>query len=175
MGMTMFITVLAIICLNVAVPGTCLTEPVVNSNQEQLTMGGCLGLLGFESAKEFWEHHPLYHTWKFKGWACQFGNRAPPEHGKALPALQCADANPRVRRGNQKEAAAPAVLLYAVVLLHEQELSHDADHARSLQGHEPGNSLTACLCHSHAFSPASFLPRQLGSHNRHCLVANSNF
>src|SRR5690349_17995270 len=37
----------------------------------------------FESAKEFWEHHPLYHTWKFKGWACQFGNRAPPERGKA--------------------------------------------------------------------------------------------
>jgi len=72
----MFITVLAIICLNLAVHGTCLTEPVVNSNQEQLTMGGCLGLLGFESAKEFWEHHPLYHTWKFKGWACQFGNRA---------------------------------------------------------------------------------------------------
>jgi hypothetical protein len=42
-----------------------------------------LPLLGFESAKEFWEHHPLYHTWKFKGWACQFGNRAPPERGKA--------------------------------------------------------------------------------------------
>ena len=82
-GICMFITVLAIICLNIAVPGTCLTEPVVNSNQEQLTMGGCLGLLGFGSAKEFWEHHPLYHTWKFKGWACQFGNRAPPERGKA--------------------------------------------------------------------------------------------
>jgi hypothetical protein len=63
----LFITVLAIICLNIAIPGTCLTEPVANSNQEQLTMGGCLGLLGFESAKEFWEHHPLYHTWKFKG------------------------------------------------------------------------------------------------------------
>jgi len=44
---------------------------------------GCLGLLGFESAKEFWEHHPLYHSWKFKGWACQFGNRAPPDRGKA--------------------------------------------------------------------------------------------
>jgi hypothetical protein len=79
----MYITVLAIICLNLAVPGTCMTEAVVNSNQEQLTMGGCLGLLGFESAKEFWEHHPLYHTWQFKGWACQFGNRAPPERGKA--------------------------------------------------------------------------------------------
>jgi hypothetical protein len=24
-----------------------------------LTMTGCLGLEGFESAKEFWEHHPL--------------------------------------------------------------------------------------------------------------------
>jgi hypothetical protein len=46
-------------------------------------MGGCLGLLGFESAKEFWEHHPLYHSWKFKSWACQFGNRAPPDRGKA--------------------------------------------------------------------------------------------
>jgi len=45
----MFITVLAIICLNVAVAGTCMNEPVVNSNHEQLTMGGCLGLLGFES------------------------------------------------------------------------------------------------------------------------------
>jgi hypothetical protein len=60
----MFITVLAIICLNLAAPGTCMNEPVVNSNQEQLTMGGCLGLLGFESAKDFWEHHPLHHTWK---------------------------------------------------------------------------------------------------------------
>jgi hypothetical protein len=69
----MFITVLATICLNLAVPGTCMTEPVVNSNQEQLTMGGCLGLLGFESAKDFWEHHPFYHAWKFKGWAGQFG------------------------------------------------------------------------------------------------------
>ena len=41
-----------------------------------------LGLEGFESAKEFWEHHPLYHNWKFRGWACQISNRAAPEHGK---------------------------------------------------------------------------------------------
>src|SRR6516164_1459364 len=96
----MFITVLAIICLNLAVPGTCMTEPVVNSNQEQLTMGGCLGLLGFESAKEFWEHHPLYHTWKFKGWACQFGNRAPPDRGKAqISGLR------RKSRGHEKTKA----------------------------------------------------------------------
>jgi hypothetical protein len=30
-------------------PGTCVTEPVVNSNQEQMTMTGCLGLEGFET------------------------------------------------------------------------------------------------------------------------------
>ena len=40
------------------------------------------GARSFESAKEFWEHHPLYHNWKFKGWACKIGNRAAPEHGK---------------------------------------------------------------------------------------------
>ena len=32
----MFIKVLAIICLNLAAPGTCMNEPVVNSNQEQV-------------------------------------------------------------------------------------------------------------------------------------------
>ena len=68
----MFVTLLVTVCLNLGVPGSCVTEPVVN----------CLGLEGFESAKEFWEHHPLYHTWKLKGWACQIGNRAAPERGK---------------------------------------------------------------------------------------------
>lgn len=79
----MFITVLVTVCLNLANPGTCVTEPVVDSSQDNVTIGGCLGLQGFESAKEFWEKHPLYHNWKFKGWKCQIGNRAPPEHGKA--------------------------------------------------------------------------------------------
>jgi hypothetical protein len=78
----MFVTLLVTVCLNLGVPGSCVTEPVVNSNQERVTMIGCLGLVGFESAKEFWEQHPLYHNWKFKGWACQIGNRAAPEHGK---------------------------------------------------------------------------------------------
>jgi hypothetical protein len=79
----MFITVLVTVCVNLAVPGTCVTEPVVNSSQDFVSMGGCLGLMGFETAKQWWEKHPLYHTWKFKGWSCQFGNRAPPERGKA--------------------------------------------------------------------------------------------
>jgi hypothetical protein len=66
----MFITVLVTVCLNLAVRGTCVTVPVVNSSQDQVSMVGCMGLEGMESAKDFWEHHPLYHSWQFKGWAC---------------------------------------------------------------------------------------------------------
>lgn len=46
-------------------------------------MGSCMGLVGLESAREFWEQHPLYHSWQFKGWSCQIGNRAPPAKSKA--------------------------------------------------------------------------------------------
>jgi len=49
---------------------------------------------------------------------------------------------------------APAVFLYPVVLLHEQELSHDAGHARALQGHEPEASLVPCPCRAHVVSLA---------------------
>ena len=49
----MFVTLLVTVCLNLGVPGSCVTEPVVNSNQDQVTMTGCIGLEGFESAKEF--------------------------------------------------------------------------------------------------------------------------
>ena len=79
----MFITVLVTVCLHLAVPGSCVTTPVVDSNQDLVTMGGCLGVAGFESAKEFLEQHPIYHSWKFKGWSCQIGNRAPPAKSNA--------------------------------------------------------------------------------------------
>jgi hypothetical protein len=79
----MFITVLMTVCLDLSAPGTCITTPVVNSNQHEVTMGGCMGLVGLESAREFWEQHPLYHSWQFKGWSCQIGNRAPPAKSKA--------------------------------------------------------------------------------------------
>ena len=78
-----FVTVLLIVCMNLQIPGTCVQEPVVNSDQDNVTMAGCLGIEGFESAKQFWEQHPLYHTWKFKGWACQIGNKRPPDRGHA--------------------------------------------------------------------------------------------
>jgi hypothetical protein len=76
---SMFITVLVTVCLNLAVQGTCVTMPVVNSSQDQVSMVGCMGLEGMESAKEFWQNHPLYRSWQFKGWACQIGNGAPPD------------------------------------------------------------------------------------------------
>ena len=77
-----FVTVLVTVCLNLAQPSSCVTEPVVDSNQDNVTMGGCLGLQGFESAKEWWEKQPLYHDWKFKGWACKVGNKADPTRHK---------------------------------------------------------------------------------------------
>jgi hypothetical protein len=79
----MFITVLLVVCLDLSNPGTCVSEPVVDSAQDSITMSACLGVEGMESAKEFWEHHPLYHTWQFKGWRCQIGNKKPPERGGA--------------------------------------------------------------------------------------------
>src|SRR6516225_3210590 len=75
---SMFITVLVTVCLNLAVQGTCVTMPVVNSSQDQVSMVGCMGLQGMESAKEFWQHHPLYHGWQSRGWACRSGTAPHP-------------------------------------------------------------------------------------------------
>ena len=43
----MFITVLMTVCLDLSAPGSCVTTPVVNSNQDEVTMGSCMGLVGF--------------------------------------------------------------------------------------------------------------------------------
>ena len=51
----MFITVLVTVCLNLAVRGTCVTVPVVNSSQDQVSMGGCMGLEGMEFGEKFWK------------------------------------------------------------------------------------------------------------------------
>jgi hypothetical protein len=48
-----------------------------------MTMTECLGVEGLYSAKEFVEKHPLYHTWQFKGWSCQIGNKPAPKRGQA--------------------------------------------------------------------------------------------
>ena len=78
-----FIALYVTACLNLASPGSCVTELVTDSTQNQMTMTGCLGVEGLSSAKEFVEKHPLYHTWRFKGWSCQIGNRPAPKKGQA--------------------------------------------------------------------------------------------
>ena len=79
-----FIALYVTACLNLASPGSCATELVTDSTQNQMTMTGCLGVEGLSSAKEFVENHPLYHTWRFKGWSCQIGNRARSEEGAGM-------------------------------------------------------------------------------------------
>jgi hypothetical protein len=69
-------------CLNVGSPGSCVTEFVTDSTQNQMTIIGCLGVDGLRSAKEFVEKHPLYHTWRFKGWSCEMGNKPIPKKGQ---------------------------------------------------------------------------------------------
>jgi hypothetical protein len=48
-----------------------------------MTMTECLGVEGLNSAKEFVEKHPFYHTWQFKDWSCQIGNKPAPKRGQA--------------------------------------------------------------------------------------------
>jgi hypothetical protein len=84
----MFITVLMTVCVDLSSPGTCVTTPVVNSNQDDVTMGSCMGLVGLESAREFWEQHPLYHSWQFKGWSCQIATaRRPPRARRSANSI----------------------------------------------------------------------------------------
>ena len=78
-----FIALYVTACLNLGNPGSCVTEFVTDSTQNQMTMTGCLGVDGLSSAKEFMEQHPLYHAWQFKGWSCQIGNKPAPKKGQA--------------------------------------------------------------------------------------------
>jgi len=78
-----FIALYVTACLNLGNPGRCVTEFVTDSTQSQITMTECLGVEGLSSAKDFVEQHPLYHTWQFKGWSCQIGNKPAPKKGQA--------------------------------------------------------------------------------------------
>jgi hypothetical protein len=78
-----FIALYVTACLSLGSPGSCVTEFVTDSTQSQMTMTGCLGVKGLNSAKEFVESHPLYRTWRFKGWSCQVGNKQAPKKGQA--------------------------------------------------------------------------------------------
>ncbi len=79
MNITLYVT----LCLNLAQPGSCVDEMITDSSQHDMTMQECLGVDGMKSAEDFWEKHPLYRTWRIKGWKCQIGNRKPPDKGGA--------------------------------------------------------------------------------------------
>ena len=81
--MSGFIALYVTACLNLASPGSCVTEFITDSTQNPMTMTECLGVEGLNSAKEFVEKHPLYHTWQLKGWSCQIGNKPAPRKGQA--------------------------------------------------------------------------------------------
>ena len=81
--MSGFIALYVTACLSLGNPASCVTEFVTDSTQNQMTMTGCLGVEGLHSAKDFVEKHPLYHTWRLKGWSCQIGSKLPPRRGQA--------------------------------------------------------------------------------------------
>jgi len=64
-GCSLFIALYVTACLNLGNPGSCVSEFVTDSTQNQMTMTECLGVEGLYSAKEFVEKHRLYHTWQF--------------------------------------------------------------------------------------------------------------
>ena len=80
-----FIALYATACLNLANPGSCVTAFITDSTQNQMTMTECLGVEGLNSAKEFVEKHPLYHTWQFKVGAARSATSPPRRGGRHEP------------------------------------------------------------------------------------------
>ena len=79
----MFIELFVTVCLSLSQPGSCVTELVTNSSQNDMSMTGCLGVEGELSVQKFITNHPLYHGWNVKGWSCKVGNQPPAEKGRA--------------------------------------------------------------------------------------------
>ena len=83
-----FIALYLIACLDPTNHNTCVSLPVTDSSQAQpdgseMSMMGCMGIEGANSAKKFWEDHPDMHkAYHFGGWSCQIGNKKAPDRGK---------------------------------------------------------------------------------------------
>jgi hypothetical protein len=84
-----FVTVLLVVCLDLAVRGTCIQLPVTDTTQAQpdghvVSIQGCMGLEGATTAIKYWDAHPdLREKFKFGGWACKIGNKRDPKSGDA--------------------------------------------------------------------------------------------
>jgi hypothetical protein len=88
-NMNGFLALYLIACLDPTNHNTCVSLPVTDSTQaqpdgSQMSMMGCLGIQGGNSAKKFWEDHPDMHkAYHFGGWSCQVGNKKAPDRGHA--------------------------------------------------------------------------------------------
>jgi len=80
-----FIAVYLIICLHASNRATCSAVPVIDSTQDDtISMSGCMGLQGFATAMNFWNTHTELHAkFEFGGWACRVGNKKAPDNGGA--------------------------------------------------------------------------------------------
>jgi hypothetical protein len=88
-NMNGFIALYLIACLDPTNHNTCVSLPVTDSTQAQpdgseMSMMGCMGIEGANSAKKFWEDHPDMHkAFHFGGWSCQVGNKKAPDRARA--------------------------------------------------------------------------------------------
>jgi hypothetical protein len=78
-----------IACLDPTNHNTCVSLPVTDSTQAQpdgseMTMTGCMGIEGANSAKKFWEdHEDMHKAYHFGGWSCQIGNKKAADRSRA--------------------------------------------------------------------------------------------
>jgi hypothetical protein len=84
-----FIALYLIACLDPTNHNTCVSLPVTDSAQAQpdgseMTMIGCMGTQGMNSANKYWEEHQdVRNVYHFGGWSCQIGNKKAPDRGHA--------------------------------------------------------------------------------------------
>src|SRR5215831_9497434 len=107
--MSGFIALYLIACLDPINHNTCVSLPVTDSTQAQpdgseMSMMGCMGVEGANSAKKFWEDHPDMHkAYHFGGWSCQIGNKKAPDRG-TLEADHDLRLRARPNRGKTRQA-----------------------------------------------------------------------
>jgi hypothetical protein len=71
-------------CVHVEVPPSVeVAGAAGNPINIPLTFGACMGAVGQNAAKEFWQQHPVYSKHRFGGWRCRLGDRAGPKEVSA--------------------------------------------------------------------------------------------
>ena len=104
-----FIALYLIACLDPTNHNTCVSLPVTESTQAQpdgseMSMTGCMGIEGANSAKKFWEDHPDMHkAYHFGGWSCKWEIRRLPI-GLTFEADHDLRLRARPNRGKTRQA-----------------------------------------------------------------------